>query len=185
MNEDVETDEELVRRTRAGDREAFAGLVERHQKAVAGFLLGVLRDLDLAEETAQEAFVKAYQNLASFESRSSFKTWVSHIALNAARSRQRWSGLRRWLSLDAPLRDESGTWEEVVAAAGPDEMDAVERRFELDRAMTGLGPREREISVLRLEGYALDEIASILKINVGTVKSTLFSATRKMKEKLS
>ena len=185
MNQDSETDEDLVRRARAGDGEAFGVLIERHQAAVTGFLSGVLRDLDLAEETAQEAFVKAYENLASFEGRSSFKTWVSHIALNAARSRLRWSGLRRWLSLDAPRQDATGAWEEQMEAAAPDEFAAVERRLEFDRAMTGLGPREKEITAMRLEGYDLNEIADVLKISEGTVKSTLFTATRKMREKLS
>jgi RNA polymerase sigma-70 factor (ECF subfamily) len=185
VNEDSESDVALVRRARTGDREAFGALIERHQPAVAGFLVGVLRDLDLAEETAQEAFVKAYVNLASFEGRSNFKTWVSHIALNAARSRQRWSGLRQWLSLDAPRQDASGAWEEQVEAAAPDEFAAVERRLEFDRAMTGLGRREREITAMRLEGYDLNEIADILRITEGTVKSTLFTATRKMREKLS
>ncbi|MEK9145436.1 MAG: sigma-70 family RNA polymerase sigma factor [Elusimicrobiota bacterium] len=179
------TDEELVLRSREGDGEAFGGLVSRHQPAVTGFLMGMLGNLDDAEDAAQEAFVKAFRSLPSFQGRSSFRTWVTRIAINTARSRQRWSFLRRALSLDAS-RGEDEAWEESFkATAAEPEREALDRRLEFDRAVKSLAPREREVVALRMEGYALAEIADIAGISEGTVKSTLFSAPRKMRRDLS
>lgn len=176
----------MVKRARAGDREAFGLLIERHQRAVAGLLTGILRDMDSAEDAAQQAFVKAFRGLRSFQNRSSFKTWVTRIALNEARSRMR----RDRLALRGPAPrpgEDGGAWEERVRATRLDaaERDALERRIELDRAMAGLSPREHEITAMRLEGYTLEEIAGALDVSRGTVKSTLFDATRKMKRILT
>jgi len=182
------SDEDLVRRSRLGDTEAFGALVERHQKAVAGFLLSMFRDMDIAEDAAQQAFVKAFRCLGSFRGRANFKTWVSRIAINEARSRLRWAKLRRWLSFDAPpAGSERGSWEERLRASigAPDEKEALERKLDLERAMAALGRREKETAAMRLEGYSLGEIAAVLGISEGTVKSTLFAATRKMRERLS
>ena len=180
-----EPDEELVRRARSGDREAFGELISRHQKAVGGFLLSVLHDVDAAEDAAQQAFVKAFKNLYSFEGRASFKTWVSRIALNVARSQLRWRKIRNWLPLGgAP--DEDGRWEERLrSAVRVDEQEALDRKLDLESALGGLTGREREIAALRLEGLSLDEIAGALGVTTGTVKSTLFTATRKMRQRLS
>ncbi|MBI5630609.1 MAG: sigma-70 family RNA polymerase sigma factor [Elusimicrobia bacterium] len=179
-----ETDEQLVFKARAGDAEAFGTLVDRHQKPVAGFLLSLLGNLDLAEEAAQEAFVKAFQSIESFQGRSSFRTWVSRIAINDARSRQRWMSFRKWLPLDAARGDHGESWTHCLGD-GEVEREHVERRLELERAMSDLSPREREIAALRLEGYALGEIGAVLGVSEGTIKSTLFTAVHKMKEKLS
>mgnify|MGYP001586247491 CR=1 FL=1 len=178
-----ETDEQLVLKARGGDARAFGTLIERHQKPVAGFLLSLLGNLDLAEEAVQEAFVKAFQSIESFQGRSSFRTWVARIAVNAARSRQRWARLRQWLSLDAPAGEDGESWAARLGDDGAD-LKRVERRLELERAMTGLSPREHEVAALRLEGYALGEIGAVLGVSEGTVKSTLFTAVHKMKGKL-
>lgn len=149
--------------------------------------MGMLRDPDAAEDLAQEAFVKAFKAIGAFEGRSSFKTWVTQIALNEARSRLRRQKLRRWLSLESPGEDDGRRLEETLRDELSDgrERSALERRLELDGAMQCLAPREREVASLRLEGYSLGETAQALGVSVGTVKSTLFSATRKMREKLS
>lgn len=180
-------DETLVRRAMDGDPEAFGVLIELHQTAVAGFLLSLLHDPSGAEEIAQAAFVQAYKNLKSFRGQSAFKTWVSRIAINLARSQQRWRKLRGWISLEAFQGQEEGSWEEWLVPAGnpsESEREAVERKLDLERAMTELSPREREVTVLRLEGYTLNEIAQVLEVSEGTVKSTLFGATQKIKERL-
>lgn len=182
----MEPDEDLVLKARSGDAEAFGMLIERHQKAVAGFLLSVLHDLDGAEDAAQLAFVKAFKSLSSFEGRSSFKTWVSRIALNVARSQLRWAKLRRLAALDAPQGEGDRSWEDTLreACPGRDEGEVLERKLDLERAMQALSPREKEIAAMRLEGYSLGEIAETLEVSVGTVKSTLFEATHKMRERL-
>jgi RNA polymerase sigma-70 factor (ECF subfamily) len=186
----MDTDEELVDRTLKGDTRAFGVLIERHQKPVVGFLLTMFHDLDLSEDAAQQAFVKAFENLRSFQGRSEFRTWVCRIALNAALSNLRWARLRRFFSGGwAEESQQSVGWEDrlartVKSSADSDEMDRLERKLELEKAMTDLSGRERQIASLRLEGYSLSEISKILDISEGTVKSTLFSATRKMRKKL-
>lgn len=177
---------ELLSKARSGDGDAFGALIERHQKSVAGFLLTVLHDVDAAEDAAQQAFVQAYKNLPDFEGRCSFKTWVSRIALNVARSHLRWSKLRGWLSLDGGM-DGERPWEDTLlpAAGGLTEMEALERKLDLERAMSHLSPREKEVTALRLEGFSLAEVASVLDVSEGTVKSTLFEATQKMRRRLS
>jgi RNA polymerase sigma-70 factor (ECF subfamily) len=181
----METDEELVHKAQAGDAEAFGVLVERHQKPVIGFLMTMFHDLDLSEESAQQAFVKAFQALGTFEGRSDFSTWVSRIAVNAARSHLRWAKLRRWFP-GRPDEDDDASWDEKLKGVVPksDEMDLLEKKLALENAMTDLSAREREIAALRLEGYSLGEISGILEISEGTVKSTLFTATRKMRRRL-
>ncbi len=75
---------ELIDRARKGDSEAFGVLVERYQRRVANVALAVVHNQDDAIELAQETFVRAYENLAKFESRSSFSTWLYRIAANLA-----------------------------------------------------------------------------------------------------
>ncbi len=181
----IEQDRGLVERACAGDLEAFGTLVERHQPAVVGFLMTVCRDVDLAEDCAQQAFIKAFRAIGSFQRQSSFRTWVSRIALNEARAHWRWRKLRNWLPIGGSSED--GISEETLRSktASQDELAALEKKMELERAMASLGRREREIAAMRLEGYQLGEIAQVLGISEGTVKSTLFEATRKMKERLS
>jgi RNA polymerase sigma-70 factor, ECF subfamily len=75
---------ELIRKAKRGDKEAFGVLVERYQRRVVGVALAVVHNPDDALELAQETFVRAYENLRSFESRSSFSTWLYRIAANLA-----------------------------------------------------------------------------------------------------
>ena len=167
------SDEELVERAKAGRREAFGKLMERHRAALRHTLLGVLRDLDAAEETAQLAFVKAFESLASFEGRSRFKTWLWRIALNEAWRRRSSARLRDVVYLDGVLTglDQSPT----------DETKSIERKLALEKAMEALTPREREMTALRLEGYSVLEIGERLAVSEGTVKSTMFEAVRRLR----
>ncbi|MBI3548011.1 MAG: RNA polymerase sigma factor [Elusimicrobia bacterium] len=180
------SDEEdaLLGRARAGDRNAFGELVLRHRQAVFGLALRLLRDWDSAEEATQIAFVKAFHSLRTFEGRSSFRTWVCSIALNAARESRRRGRLGRWAPMATGEPGEERVWTESLRAAarGPSEVDALERHLELERAMESLSAREREMAVLRLEGYTMHDIAAALHVSEGTVKSTLHDATHKMKK---
>lgn len=181
------TDEELVRRAREGDRDAFGALIERHQPAVLGFALSLIRDLTQAEDVAQESFVKAFEAIGGFEGRSEFRTWVSRIASNLVRSKMRWLKLRRWLSLEALAEGGDWSWEERLretARGDDDAQKSVEARLALERSMAALTARERETVSLRLEGFELNEIGSVLGIKTGTVKATLFHASKKMKREL-
>lgn len=83
------TDLELVERVKQGEKAAYSQLVMRHQRALLRLILRFVRDMDLAQDVVQEAFIKAYDRLESFEARASFKSWLFQIAVNTARNHLR------------------------------------------------------------------------------------------------
>jgi RNA polymerase sigma-70 factor (ECF subfamily) len=178
-----ETDDALLIRARNGDREAFGELVERHQRRVWRVCRQYLGPAD-ARAAAQDALVKAYLSLPSFDGRSAFTTWVTRIAINTASTSCGGVGGRTARGdRDAadptarPLPD---------GAAGPEELSiqrqAVARLKALELELPG---RQREI--FRLRFYAeleLDEIAGALGVHVGTVKTQLHRAVHRLREGL-
>ena len=176
------TDEELVLLARQGDPDAFDQLVVRHQSAVYRAALAALRVAEDAEEVAQDAFVKAWSNLARFRGDSSFKTWLLTIAWNQAMSRRRRMGtwFRRTSAID-------------IVAEPVDEgrrQDAAVHDSELQRharqAIQALTPKLRDTLLLAQSGdYGYDEIGAMLGIPVGTVKWRVAEARRKVREQLA
>jgi RNA polymerase sigma-70 factor (ECF subfamily) len=179
-----QSDDELIMRSRNGDRDAFGELVVRHQQRVWRVCRQYL-GADDADAAAQDSLVKAYTSLASFDGRSAFTTWVTRIAINTCLDelrRRRRQGLRR-----AAPDDEDDPLDEVHDdAAGPEDRtmqrQAVERVAILERA---LPDRQREI--FRLRFYAelgLEEIADALGVHVGTVKTQLHRAVHRLRTEL-
>lgn len=181
-----ETDDALLIRARNGDREAFGELVERHQRRVWKVCRQYLGPAD-AGAAAQDALVKAYLSLPSFDGRSAFTTWLTRIAINTCLDelrRQRREGLRVDVDGDAADPDPLATLPD--GAAGPEELSiqrqAVERLKALELELPG---RQREI--FRLRFYAeleLEEIAGALGVHVGTVKTQLHRAVHRLREAL-
>lgn len=182
---------EWVAASRAGDAEAFGRLVERHQKQVYGYILRMTGREDVADDLTQEAFVAAWRHLDGYREKGPFAAWLLRIALNKVRTYGRWKRLRNWLSLDAPASNEeegaslSETLPDLAREADPAASAAdpnLSRR--LAGALAGLPERQREVLLLRASGLALEEIAGVLKVAVGTVKATLFAAKKKLQEGL-
>jgi RNA polymerase sigma-70 factor (ECF subfamily) len=181
-----ETDGALLIRARNGDREAFGELVERHQRRVWRVCRQYLGSADAAA-AAQDALVKAYLSLRSFDGRSAFTTWVTRIAINTCLDelrRRRREGLRADGDGDAADPDPLATLPD--GAAGPEELSiqrqAVARLEVLELELPG---RQREI--FRLRFYAeleLEEIAGVLGVHVGTVKTQLHRAVHRLREGL-
>ena len=176
------TDDELVRLAQAGDAGAFDQLVVRHQAAVFRAALAALRSPADAEEAAQDALVRAWQKLGAFRGDSSFRTWLLSIAWNRALSRRR--SLSAWFARRAPVEAADRV---RVDGAGP--LDALRQR-ELTRHVTaaidGLSPKLRDALLLAQAGeYGYDEIAAMLQVPVGTLKSRVFDARRKVKQRLA
>ena len=175
------TDDELVRLAQAGDAGAFDQLVVRHQSAVFRAALAALRSPEEAEEAAQDALVRAWQKLGSFRGDAAFRTWLLSIAWNRALSRRRSIGawFARRASIEAADR---------VRGDGGGPLDALRER-ELTRhvaaAIDGLSPKLRDALLLAQSGdYGYDEIAAMLQVPVGTLKSRVFDARKKVKERL-
>jgi len=178
------TDAQLVERALAGSQDAFAALVARHQRSVYNLLARMLRNPALAEELAQESFLKAYTHLRRFNPEYKFANWVLRIAHNAAIDVLRQRGLRM-VSMDDPDTAEQRPIEETVVDPRSDE---AERRLErrdlsqvLGAALDELRPEYRRAVVLRYQqdlGY--EEISAITGDPVGTVKSHLHRARVEM-----
>jgi RNA polymerase sigma-70 factor, ECF subfamily len=178
------TDAELVERAIAGREDAFRGLVVRHQRSVYNLLARMLRNPSLAEELAQETFLKAFKNLRSFDPRFKFSNWVLRIAHNAAIDAMRRSGPQE-VSLDEP--DDRGGATLADAIPDPhaeDAVRAVEHRDlarALGAALNELRPEYRRMVVLRYqEDLGYEEIAGITGLPLGTVKSHLHRARSEM-----
>lgn len=166
-------DETLVQRSLAGDHSAFSELVRRYERPLFNVALRRLRDREEARDATQNAFVKAWINLAQFDRERRFFSWIYRITLNEALNRVR--GRKPNAPLDETLRDE-GTTPEQHAVEG-------ERSEALERAMARLTDRQREVVVLRhWLNLSYDEIGELIQLPAQTVKSRLFSARTRLGE---
>ena len=180
------SDQTLIDHCRAGRREAFGQLVERYQNRLFHSLLHLLGSAEDAQDAAQEAFVNAFEKLGSFRGQSQFYSWLFRIAYNTAVSSKRKSG-RMSVSLEA-RRDASGlepsdgnpTSEPSYA------MDVSDRQRLVQQALSELGEEFRTALVLKeMDGMSYEEIADIVKVPLGTVRSRIHRARLELREKLS
>jgi RNA polymerase sigma-70 factor (ECF subfamily) len=182
-----EEDAPLVRRALAGDEMAYRDLLARYRNRVYGLALRMVQNADDAADIAQEAFVKAFQSLATFDLTKSFGAWIAKIAANLCIDHYRRRRLAL-VSLDAPIDTDRGerTRELADGRPAPDELlGAGESERRMDALVESLPPRYRMAVVLRYkEDLAYEEIASILDIPLGTVKARLHRAHRLLKRKL-
>jgi len=167
-------DRALAARAAAGDREAFASLLTRHQASVFRLARHLAGTRDEAEDVLQQTFLSAWQNVAGFRGEASMRTWLLTIARNAAVTRR--ARVARE-PIDATPLDELGIragWggpnpEQLAAAA--------EQRDRLAAALAGLAADEREVLTLRdLEGLPGDDFAAMLGLTVAAMKSRLHRA---------
>ena len=181
----MEADEtELIRKARHGDTEAFAGLVALHERFVYNLAVRTLGNADDAADTAQEAFVRAWLALPAFREQAQFRTWLYRIVLNLCLNR--FPRLRR--DLKELTQDEMVDLPEP-AWAGPDPLASLEQREQhayLHRQIDSLPDHYRLLVSLRYQDdLSYDEIAALLGLPVGTVKTGLFRAKARLREALS
>ena len=173
-------DTELIRQAKQGDREAFGVLVQRYQRRVVGVALAVVHNPDDALELAQETFVRAYENLGSFESRSSFSTWLYRIAANLAIDLRRREGRHSFVRGE----DAEVEIERLPSSAGDSfaEFSRTELNRRLREALDELTPEHRAVILLReVEGLSYDEISDVLQCPRGTVMSRLHYARNRLR----
>ena len=171
---------ELVQRARQGDEDSFAALVEQNQGRIYNLALRMTGNPDDALELSQEAFLNAWKGLGKFQGDSSFATWLyrltSNVCIDFLRREKRRSALSMTISLD----DE----EEARQAELPDERfsphmetERRERRETLRAGLATLSTEHRRVLILReLEGLSYGEIAQVLGLEEGTVKSRIARA---------
>jgi RNA polymerase sigma-70 factor, ECF subfamily len=179
----VSDDASLIAATLAGDNAAFGRLVEAYQDRLYNSLLRVLGSAEDAADIVQDAFVQAYTKLDSFRGSAAFYTWLYRIAFNLAMSHARRG--HRTASLD---ERRSLVGDEPMDGQVPAEEGVLEReRAELvHAALAELSMDYRQVLVLReIDGCRYDEIAEILALPVGTVRSRLFRARLEMRDLLA
>jgi len=186
-------DAELVRRTLAGQRDAFDELVARYQRRAASVAYRLVGNLHDGLEVCQEAFVRAYRNLDSLEDPKRFGAWLLRIVTNLSLNfrRDRAAGGPR-LSLDDCILDEQGSRAQILAAAPQSatrpgaELAAAELRQVVEAALAGLpGPQRTALVLFSLEQLPQKEVAAIMGCSVEAVKWHVFQARKKLRERLA
>jgi RNA polymerase sigma-70 factor (ECF subfamily) len=178
----------LIEQVRAGRAEAFEYFVHRYNRKITRVAYRLLRDSGEADCAAQESFLKAYQNLNDFREGSTFETWLTRICINWCKDRLKRRRLVFYFHQGSPSSEEEPGPHELTAHPDPSpERRAMSReiRDRLSTAMESLSPRQRTIFVLKhLEELSIPEIAGITGLDSGTIKSHLFRASRKIRERL-
>jgi RNA polymerase sigma-70 factor, ECF subfamily len=178
----------LIEQVRAGRAEAFEYFVHRYNRKITRVAYRLLRDSGEADCAAQESFLKAYQNLNDFREGSTFETWLTRICINWCKDRLKRRRLVFYFhQAPSSSEEETGPRELAVHPDPSPERRAMSReiRDRLTTAMESLSPRQRTIFVLKhLEELSIPEIAGITGLDTGTIKSHLFRASRKIRERL-
>ena len=187
--EDMNDDEELLRRCARGDAAAYRELVERVEKPLVNFILRFVGERNVAEDLFQETFVRVVKTLGSFRPEASLSTWIFTIARNLSLDWLKAKRRHRETALDAVTSEEKGRviyFKDVLrsGAAAPEEqaeMSEDERR--VSAALSGLSPIKREALVLRVyAGLQYSEIARIQNAPVGTVKFRIHEAIKDLSQ---
>jgi RNA polymerase sigma-70 factor (ECF subfamily) len=172
----TDSDNELIASSLRGDTQAFGVLIHRYRKMVIGVAYRVCGNIELAEDMAQETFIRVWDKLSSFRPEGNFRGWICRIAAN--------------LTIDT-LRRQKPTVdiEKVVAGSTDDGPERValkrERAAAVRAAILKLPPQTRTTLVLReYQGFSYQEIADALDVPLGTVKSRLSDARRRLKIEL-
>jgi RNA polymerase sigma-70 factor (ECF subfamily) len=184
------TDEDLLRRFCAGQKEAFGVLLRRYERELYGYLRRYLGDSNLAEDVFQNTFLQLYLKSSQYEEGRPVRPWLYTIATNQAIDALRRNGRHQAVSLDQ-ARKETGAGElqnlmDMLESRGPSPLDAAqgeERRERIRASVERLPEFLREVLILAYyQGLKYREIADILGIPVGTVKSRLHAALVKLQE---
>ena len=183
------TMEELVQKCASGDDAAFDILVKKYQNKIINIAYGMLQDREDAYDVAQEVFIKLYRKIGSFHGAALLDTWIHRVAVNASLDALRKRGRRvRTMPLEVETDDEQ-TIELPVAddSASPEKVALQnERRRMLLAAIGRLDEKYRSVLVLReFEDMDYEQIARVLNISVGTVKSRLNRAREKLRNLLA
>ena len=175
-------DAELIAAAVAGDQHAYGQLVLRYQDRLYASLLRMTDTAEDAQDLAQEVFVQAYIKLDTFGGRSAFYTWLYRIAFNRSVSHRR--KRREKASLDT-LRESAGVDPQDPGGRPDRPLEEAERSELLHAAIGSLADEQREVLVMReMEGFDYQQIAELIGVPIGTVRSRLFRARLQLKERL-
>lgn len=181
-------EKQLILRAKRGDPDAFGELVLAHQDKVYTLAFHLVRDREEAADLAQEAFLKAWRSLATFQGESSFSTWMHRLTTNICLDHLRKQSRRRQVTPAISLDDEEAGWTEP-ADPGQDPQEKLEireRKEALAKGLEELPEHHRRVLLLReVSGLSYQEIARELELDLGTVKSRIARARTQLRKILS
>ena len=182
-------DGSLLAGLRVGDEAAYETLIQRYEKPIYNLVARLVDDPADAADAVQEVFIKVFRKVGCFREESSLKTWIYRIAVNEARNQRRWFGRhrKREVGFD-PQPGESagcGDWLEDPQRSPYEITLDHETRALIEDALKEVGSSFRAALVLReIEGLSYDEIAEILEISIGTVKSRILRGREALRKSL-
>jgi RNA polymerase sigma-70 factor (ECF subfamily) len=186
------TDQEVVVLARAGHESAYRELIRRYERPIFSLLFRMVRDRELAEDLSQETFIKALNAIESYRPEFKFSSWIFKIANNAAIDHLRRRELDT-LSLDGSPHAQTPEAVEATALqigdrqeSPLDTVEAKELGGEIEVAIAQLRPEYRSCILLRhVEGRAYEEIAEIMDLPLGTVKTYIHRARNELRQSLA
>ncbi len=186
MKKDSESDKELLYGLVNGDLDAFDIIVNRYKNRLLNFVFRFVKDRDVSEDIVQETFLRVFRKHRDYKAIANFSTWIFTIAGNLAKSelrrRKRW----RFLSIDAINDDEDKQFELPDTGMKPDRAAAVRMLDKnVKESIDSLQTKYKEALILRdIQGMSYNQIAGIIGVPVGTIKSRVNRARLKLQKKL-
>jgi RNA polymerase sigma-70 factor (ECF subfamily) len=180
----------LVEALREGSEQAYEELIARFQQPVYTLALRLLDDQSEACDVVQEVFLKVFRNIGSFRGQSTLKTWIYRITVNEAHNARRWffRHRRREVELDTDP-EENRNWKEIIPDRSRSPFDVTldrEQHVMIEAALEKINPIFREAVVLRdIADLAYEEIAEVLGVSLGTVKSRILRGREALREELA
>jgi RNA polymerase sigma-70 factor (ECF subfamily) len=190
FNEPNRDEGRLLEALRYGDDAAYELLIERYQQPVYNLVYRLLDDPSETADVVQEIFLKVFRNIGSFRGNSSLKTWIYRIAYNEAWNHRRWftRHKRQEVGLDRD-EEESFGFQDVLHDSGRSAFDIVcdhETHALVEEALGGLNPAFRVAVILRdIEDLSYEEIAEVLGVSLGTVKSRIVRGREALRKALT
>ena len=180
----------LVEGLRSGEERAYEALITRYQQPVYNLVYRLMADPADSSDVVQEVFLKVFRSISSFRGNSSLKTWIYRIAVNEAYNQRRWFSRHKRKEIGLEIEDEGvQPLQEVLSDPGRSPFDLAagrETRALVEAALTEVNPAFRAAVVLRdMEDMNYEEIAEVLQISIGTVKSRILRGREAVRKSLA
>ncbi len=178
---------DLIRQCQKGDVQAFRHLVERYEDRIYGLACSILGDREVAKDAAQEAFIRVYRALGKFEGRSTFYTYLYRITTNVCLTfAQREQRRPDSVSIEGMQEASDMALDRFLGTDKPEnDIERIGLREEIQKVLEHLSPDHRAVVILKdIEDLSQEEIADVLDVSVGTVKSRLSRARARLRDLL-
>lgn len=172
-------------RLQRGDEWAFQLLVRRYRKKLFSIAFGITLDSAESEDIVQDVFLQVYRRIHTFRGDASLATWLHRITVNRCLNwKRRWARRLRWMHVPFGNREDDAVQEPASPQPTPEERLAdAQTGKAIDRALKQLPDQARAVFVLReIEGLSYEEIAAVTGVKLGTMRSRLFNARKRLKE---